>query len=718
MRYTVQRYLCLTLLGLFQIANANLANAAVSLPVQTVTLDEVDIDLSENKAKIGAWVLPLPMLLEVSSDGDVTQAHISAEDEFTGLAQVLADLPAGQGIAWIDQCDLFQAFGIGILMPGESELCILMGATGGNGSLIPYRTSSDLTQTALQNAASATTGLIEPLVLAEMQIRMGDKPFVPTRQPSEIGLPVLMTSAGLGHGPSQLRRLTNHEFESGLDLSLAPGLSLIGFSATGAPRLLDHVFNCDPTQNIANKTPWAQIVSNASSDILSFAVVAHDSAFCGPNITPIAGIVGGLPLPELRNLGFRQPYIGVFDHQQTYFEHSNAEFGKLRVFLTGSDFRADVPTVLTQDEIATAFAVGAPSVVTSVQPVAVVQDAVAAQLISCILAPQSAPKTLAPLPPVNQEMRGSALSQLLAGASGFWDLEENGVWFGAPNGQIAFDLPQSHSQPTHLRLTGTTFRNAALKIGLSNDGTGVAAPQLAQGNFSIELPIPLQASADSTIRAKIDVENADWSCPANGSDSLDTRSLAFFLSSASFVDLPQESALPVAQQQLPPAPAKFSACPITPIQTSTPLRDFPLDAEIALHDAVHQGLLVLGHGWSAQQRGGYRAQSQQNALAIRLPSTNEPLVLTLRDASGATEVLDLVWDDAVIREFQTTNPNSVAMDLTSLPRNLDITLSVRNAQSNSCGHVENAPLTQAPLITSVMLTRQRTPTQTTALSKK
>ena len=116
---------------------------------------------------------------------------------------------------------------------------------------------------------------------------------------------ILIKSSGWSAGSSFLKS----DDQNKVHLGLTRGISLIGITDTSKARKLLQVDPCADKNQVTTSEPFRQVIDQYTRAFPVFAIIVHDSPFCG--LVDLSPIFQGLPLKKWANLQFRQPYIGI-----------------------------------------------------------------------------------------------------------------------------------------------------------------------------------------------------------------------------------------------------------------------------------------------------------------------------------------------------------------------------------------------------------------------
>jgi phosphoglycerol transferase len=121
-------------------------------------------------------------------------------------------------------------------------------------------------------------------------------------------------SSGFGAGYSYVQAGSLRPSFRSESEPLERGLSVIGIGSNPPYRKVLHVDTCSAavasSASAGDSASLLAIREATRGDFDAWIVVAHDSAYCGSR-EPLARFFRDAPLKEWRNIGFRQPYIGV-----------------------------------------------------------------------------------------------------------------------------------------------------------------------------------------------------------------------------------------------------------------------------------------------------------------------------------------------------------------------------------------------------------------------
>ena len=713
--------------------------ASVYIPSNNPDLPRISIDMQSKKVAFENWLLAFPALILVSQNTTFAGVHIHAEDEIQSLTTAFEQLEQGQRYIWIDECNRL-AF-LTPLAPANKghEICILYGQRGMSPKWLPIsqnKVTLDF-QELFENVSFAKDDQ-QNNQLRALRTAVGDIPFALQNMATDAPLQrnVLMIAAGHKNGTSRLRTQTWADLSSGNDLILKNGLNLIGFRADGSAQILASVFNCDPQVQIANQKPWQSVINDTPQSFALYAVVAHDSGFCGQNAAILSPVYKDLPLQDIEKLGFRQPYIGLFSGKNVIAEYSNTTFGRISLLLRGqkganADW-LDAQDPLVGDIFAVDTGIRQPKIARDPAPriTNALLDGINFNTgTPCIFAPSSPNRASSQAISHLKKYVGASLFDMVEGSSGFWNVEDQGVWFGAPQGAISFALQGKDTQKITLRLDGSTYQGREMILALPAGENTPAVERVIAGNFTLDLEIDTRFIQNGTVSYPIKLLSDNWTCPTFEATANDSRILGFFVTAMQVLPTTQnvysptfttpnitveqltETVLPgpITFQTPPPLPA--AVCSNAPeLYAITPRHNaYQIEKALPVYQAIEEGMLSFFGAWWPQAGKGYRMGAKRASFSLRLPSTDENIYMVLSGQNlSNNNAPDMQWRDITLPKQQITQANAIAFDLSELPRNFDIDLNLIAAPiSIKCLTLaDKTQIKAGPLIKTIKIMRQ------------
>lgn len=283
------------------------------------------VDPVERAAHIGARQLSLPTLLWLDDSLQVREAIFDREQP-QRLTGYLTKLPDGAPYLLLDRCTGSVDLGIQIGHVEEHcrTTCLFAGRIAHRRSVsIPICESTKLSGATLATLVHGG----QQLDLKRSQQWRSKLEGVLKSAASDhhhanlVGHPTPRTwearSSGFGAGESTLRPLPYSSDE--LLTVQGRGLSIFALDNASAPRLLANVDTCTTAQpndtSGTGRVSLTELINGLGTDATPLLVIAHDSAYCGDR-AHLERFFAGSGLEAWRELGFRQPYVALIDHQQ------------------------------------------------------------------------------------------------------------------------------------------------------------------------------------------------------------------------------------------------------------------------------------------------------------------------------------------------------------------------------------------------------------------
>ena len=537
--------------------------------------------------------LPAPLLLRFDDQFYPVDAHVGDAGGRAPLSADLADFAEGETYLWVDQCDILSEIALGDVT-ADQGMCAAFGARGVSPMFLDLRDLEiDVFPEDLSVFYDDLPDEPEGQGLAELGAKLGDTPIVLDTLPLSDDFPGLsILSAAHDSGPSRIRTVTRDDLASGVDLQLSNGLNLVGFSANGSARILDQAFNCDPNYEGDGQVSWADTIDQAGPDTAFFALVVQDSGFCGDSLATMAPLLQDLPLPQLQNLAFRKPYVGIFDAGETYGEFTNDAFSRTQILISGENTaqveEKSIPAAepLVEEAFALKPSIDESSSGSSdgqgsgsgARSSGAGSGAGAGQAGSGKAATGARDNTRAdretdrredpflrddlPTPDLENSTCGfadtrvgvaqttpiaadriyseGALIQALFPGGGFWNFELAGVWFGAPQGSLNAQV-DDEDVPLSIVLEGVTFDGRPFEISAPATSGDTPQTHTIEGSFKVKFDVPKRYIRAGQLSMPFTTTSEDWTCPAAMDEEMvDTRVLAFFLYSMEVEERPED----------------------------------------------------------------------------------------------------------------------------------------------------------------------------------
>ncbi len=273
----------------------------------------LQVDLAARQLRLGPRAVRFPALFLLDDSLGVTDIRFDINRD-QPLGEAVAALPFDQRFLWIDQCEKIRRldrFAEG----AAGGYCLAYGAIGAaNLVLASVNEGMHIRLEDLQNRFDR--GLLGPDIADSRlgffnlarRYQLGARVLYPPIK--DMGGHFVIRSAGLGAGPSSV---INLELETAV--SLVRGLTIIGLNEGLSPVKLGHVDTCAYGGAIQEYIElgaggFQAVVAQYSDRFGAFAIVADDSALCNPAYD-LAALFNGTGLTRWRDIGFRQPYIGL-----------------------------------------------------------------------------------------------------------------------------------------------------------------------------------------------------------------------------------------------------------------------------------------------------------------------------------------------------------------------------------------------------------------------
>lgn len=306
-------------------ADAFLASQAAYLATlwEFPQLDQgVLVDAVQREARLGESVVKVPALFVLGDDLEVKEILFEFHTR-TKLVDHLAGMSPSQSFMWIDSCARIDLVDTQDQVSGAGKgLCLAAGRLG----------AKNLHARELGGTVFLDKPALEKLVTGEMDPaaysvriarlerhgrpgRVAVAPADPARVSvfpgSGMGGDLVVQVSG-GPGPSFIGNTGNVSESNGLVLSR--GLTLFGMDGS-TPIKLAHYDSCNPDNPVADSAASSapfrnHLEAKGNGGYSAYVVLGHDSVRCGAT-RGLERIFAGLPLDGWRDIGFREPYVGV-----------------------------------------------------------------------------------------------------------------------------------------------------------------------------------------------------------------------------------------------------------------------------------------------------------------------------------------------------------------------------------------------------------------------
>ncbi|MFK8042490.1 sulfatase-like hydrolase/transferase [Congregibacter sp.] len=284
-------------------------------------------------------------------------------DSRQNLYQYVQDMTPDTPFVWFDECSKVRALELKLPVAG---LCFFAGRTEGRRVLAGVVTDTEeLDAGDLRSISGGFTTEDQNKQRRQRLATLAEYGVADLRQSSiqtsllNLGAKLNVRSSG---GPKSRSLL---ETASHKDI-MERGIQLFALTDSGTAELIAHYDLCQKNSS-PSKTP-REIIQSRSTDSGStdsgstdsgstdsgsthiestenagsaYLLVAHDSPTCGASLKPL---LGGLPLTDWKDLGFRQPYVALFSPDKTgeSVEVIGDRYSQLRVTFSGTELVAAV----------------------------------------------------------------------------------------------------------------------------------------------------------------------------------------------------------------------------------------------------------------------------------------------------------------------------------------------------------------------------------------
>jgi Sulfatase len=308
------------------------------------------VNVEAAEAQFGLASFKVPALMRVGATGDLEDVTIADPLSDKTLAGMALGLPGDAPLLWIDSCATLAPLA---KIETTAGLCLASGALGAADFVVKPMVKSGFVA---RDDLTLTAGLVDQKMLqtrlAALRAGLVASGALPTDAAMSslnyLGRNVLIRSAASEQGASFVRLLTMTTLDTGADIVLGRGISLVGIAPDGRTDLMGYLDSCEPKPE-ATPTNFQAIIREAGPAYSAYAVVAHDSAICDAGHAALDAAIAGLELPKLKTLAFRQPYIGLIRPNGLTDETLGAVGGKLLIHYhrdgAGLKAMAEMPAV-------------------------------------------------------------------------------------------------------------------------------------------------------------------------------------------------------------------------------------------------------------------------------------------------------------------------------------------------------------------------------------
>lgn len=277
----------------------------------------VSIDPSLREARLGGSSIKLPAMLLVSPEAEVKEIRFEFHTPTKNLIDHLGELPPSQSVVWLDACPRIDIVDTkNRIAPGSAGLCIAVGRMDSEDFHVnPINGQIFYDQDTLKGWLAAE---VDPRALSMRRERVRNYRRIGSPQLSslrvfpdrDLGGDVVIVVSG-GPGPSFAGK---PGATSAQGLKLSRGLTLLGMR-DGETVKLAHYDSCDPARPVrdsaSSPSPFIDHIDEAKKEGYStFLILGHDSVRCRA-VVDLGRMFAGLPLGKWKNIGYRQPYVGV-----------------------------------------------------------------------------------------------------------------------------------------------------------------------------------------------------------------------------------------------------------------------------------------------------------------------------------------------------------------------------------------------------------------------
>jgi phosphoglycerol transferase len=279
--------------------------------------------------------LPLPLLFQIDDKDRVSGV---AYPGGRSLAELVLELPESQSILWIDQCALLQ--GLNGQEATTGGYCMAIGKAGRRWQISPIEPHQAMDHQAIRQIMThSRLQAAEPVLhearprLVQNWVQWGSLNIDQVLRVKGLQQPLVLRSSGHPSATSVANVQTSTDF-------LLRGLTLVRIKPDGQVEKVAHKDTCaqQPAEAVGQAhvqamDRLARLKPQAGQAVL--ALMAHDSAVCG--VSSLPDVVKDTPLQVAAQIGFRQPYIGIWLPDGSVHEYTSSNGQTLTLVLTPED---------------------------------------------------------------------------------------------------------------------------------------------------------------------------------------------------------------------------------------------------------------------------------------------------------------------------------------------------------------------------------------------
>lgn len=280
--------------------------------------DGMRIDGESGNIQFGNRILKLPALITLHDSGRVRDVRF----EFSSMKKktdYYAELREGMPIIWIDKCKNTDALS-GMRFGSGNELCVAMGRMGTEKWMLSVVKnelflSKEEIMRSMQAGFCHSEAFDETISRIERLKKYGAWDFstVSISDDGSLSGELMLTSnGGYENGQSSV---VAHTDENEMIRQLDRGITLLGIMAHSPPEQLAYIDPCAEQDLVENDNKrasqnFAAVMDQYDGEYGAYVIAVHDSAMCNPSFR-LDEIFNGLPLRHWKQIGFRQPYLGI-----------------------------------------------------------------------------------------------------------------------------------------------------------------------------------------------------------------------------------------------------------------------------------------------------------------------------------------------------------------------------------------------------------------------
>ena len=272
----------------------------------------VGVDIAARKLQLGDRAVSFPVLFTLNEDLGVSEANFDFYDGYP-LPEKAGNLWYYERFFWVDSCENIRTIAL-VTPEGAEAFCMAEGILGGEEiKVAPVTNNEEIsfagikaffdTQTIDEERYNARLADIAQFAAFGVSGAYGAR-----LDDTLIGKYVISSKGGYLLGDSVVRNV-----DTGDEVTLERGLSLIGVTGDGLPEILAYADTCayeTPVEDLPPlDTNFEAVIEDHADAYGAFLIVLHDSALCGRY--EISPLFDGAELERWQEIGPRSSYIAL-----------------------------------------------------------------------------------------------------------------------------------------------------------------------------------------------------------------------------------------------------------------------------------------------------------------------------------------------------------------------------------------------------------------------